>query len=239
FLESGVCGAEESRIRLGGCRTVRRHYVYIMAGRSRTLHVGMSNNLTIFVLACMAALTLAACRGRVIEPNEVLARASGIGSAPAMPLRDGTVCMTEVRDSLRCGSPATLPGKVVEKLQRDDSAFYGIFDANGDGEPRLFLDYWPKSGDPDCPKEYRDESHDAEVPCGAVALQVYQRTGDTFREEMKLGAPTAGYSPAAWFIRESPLNKALFMTRCQGSGGNCLYYLDFKKRVLETVSEDC
>jgi len=132
-----------------------------------------------------------------------------------------------------------LPGKVVEKLQRDDSAFYGIFDANGDGEPRLFLDYWPKSGDPDCPKEYRDESHDAEVPCGAVALQVYQRTGDTFREEMKLGAPTAGYSPAAWFIRESPLNKALFMTRCQGSGGNCLYYLDFKKRVLETVSEDC
>ena len=187
----------------------------------------------------MAALTLAACRGRVVDPNQVLARASGAGSAPAMLLRDGTVCMTDAKDSLRCGKPAMLPANVVGKLKRYNSSFYGIFDLTGDGEPELFLDYWPKSGDPDCPKEYREEGDDPGTFCQAVILRVYQRSGATFREAMKLSAPSAGYDPGAWFINEPPINKALFMTRCGGSSGDCLYYLDFKQRALRVVSEDC
>jgi len=55
---------------------------------------------------------------------------------------------------------------------------------------------------------------------------------------MKLSAPTEGYAPGAWFIQDSPLRKAIFMTRCGGSSGDCLFYLDWKNRSLKNISDD-
>ncbi|HVN29002.1 MAG TPA: hypothetical protein VMT64_10975, partial [Candidatus Binataceae bacterium] len=48
---------------------------------------------------------------------------------------------------------------------------------------------------------------------------------------------TEGYDGGAWFLDESP-RKAIIRTRCGGSSGPCLFYLDLKKRALQPISDD-
>jgi hypothetical protein len=190
-------------------------------------------------LSCLVVTLMAACREGSIDPKDVLARASGAGSTPAMLLRDGTVCLTAGEGSVRCDKLTTLPADVVRKVTRYHGTFYGVFDADNDGDPEVFLDYWPTSSDADCPNDYRDDPARPESNCGAVTLLVYKRSGSAYRERMKLNAPSMGYSPGAWFFRESPVNKVLFSTRCGGSCGDCLFYLDSGQRALKEIGEGC
>ncbi|MGD0118885.1 MAG: hypothetical protein ABSD30_12525, partial [Candidatus Binatus sp.] len=71
-----------------------------------------------------------------------------------------------------------------------------------------------------------------------MALLVYRNTGSGYQRYLTLNAPTAGYgSGDAWFLDES-VRKAIFETRCGGSSGDCLFYLDLRKRSLELLSDD-
>ena len=195
--------------------------------------------VTTIGFCCLVLILMSGCRARLIDPKQVLARASGTGSTPAVLLRDGTVCLTGAEGSARCDQLATLPGNVIRKFAQYHGSFYGVFDADNDGEPEVFLDYWPASGDPDCPNDYRDDPAHPESNCGAVTLLVFKRSGSAYRERMKLTAPSMGYSPGAWFFRESPVNKVLFTTRCGGSCGDCLFYLDSRQRALKEIGEGC
>src|SRR5712692_4621610 len=149
----------------------------------------------------VAASTSGADGPRMIGRSEVVARTGGTGSVPGALLRDGTVCITETEKSLRCQPLAKLPHGVVDIFETQFSFFDGIYDLDDSGDPEIFLDYWPPTDDRNCPTQYREK----DARCDAIALLVYKKSGETYREYAKLSAPTLGYSPGAWFIRESPL----------------------------------
>jgi hypothetical protein len=151
---------------------------------------------------------------------------------PAMVLRDGTVCQVPSEDSLECHPLMKLPRLIVAKLQdeyHEDGMFDGLFDLDKSGDPEIFIDYWPDLID--CPKADRDDT------CDSIKLVVYKKTGESYREYKTARAPTQGYAPGAWFLDESP-RKAIIQTRCGGSSGACLYYLDWKKGTLVPISDD-
>ena len=97
--------------------------------------------------------------------------------------------------------------------------FDGIFDLDNDGRPEVFVEYWPYLGD-------------------HIELLIYKKVGGAYAPYLKLEAETVGYSPAAWFLDESPERKAIFMTRYGGSSGLGLFYLDLKKKSLDLITDD-
>ena len=136
-------------------------------------------------------------------------------------MQDGTVCVIQTRDGHGCRKLTTLPDEIVAKFHAGNASFDGIFDLDHDGAPEIFIDYWSFPDDAD-----------------VIRLLVFKKIGAAYRQYMNVTAPTAGYSPAAWFIDEAPLRKMILMTRCGGSSGRCLYYLDFEKRVLKPIDDD-
>ena len=191
-----------------------------------------------FVVAIAIVLVVAKIfligRLRTIREDEVVSRTGGIGSIPGAILKDGTVCITQTEKSIRCRPLATIPREVVATFGKEPGFFDGIYDLDNSGAPEVFFDYWPSSDDPNCPKQDREGS---DTRCDAIALLVYKKSDGTYREYAKLNAPTQGYSPGAWFLSESPLRKALFQTRCGGSSGDCLFYLDWKNRALDSIAD--
>jgi hypothetical protein len=183
---------------------------------------GAKRTISIIALVLAAASISRADGPRIIEWGDVVTRTGGSGSIPGAILRDGTVCITATEKALGCQPIAKLPPEIVDQLKaRPDWSFFdGIYDLDDSGSPEIFIDYWPRADSDD------------------VTLLVYKKSGRTYREYMKLSAPTEGYAPGAWFIKDSPLRKAIFMTRCGGSSGDCLFYLDWKNRSLKNISDD-
>jgi len=157
-----------------------------------------------------------------------------MNSQPGALLRDGTICITDNDQSLRC-NPMVKIGSSVIKTEAGEGFFDGIFDLDDSGSPEVFIDYWPSRDDPNCPARYRDEDDPA---CNGIALLVYKKINGNYRQLATLNAPSEGYSPGAWFIKDSPLPKAIFQTRYGGSSGNGLFYLNWKKRSLELITDD-
>jgi len=153
----------------------------------------------------------------------------GVGSLPGRLFPDGTVCLIAPNNPTRCVKNllrvpiSKAHYKMMQKWGRWVSmSFYGIFDVDKDGHPEVFFDYG-FSDDPNC---------------SCITLVVYKKVGRTYRTYLKLQAQTLGYAPGAWFLEESPLRKAIFMTRYGGSSGHGLFYLDWKKRSLELITHD-
>ncbi len=136
-------------------------------------------------------------------------------------MRDGTVCITPVKDTFDCQPLTRLPAEVIAKFLGGNASFDGIFDLDNDGAPQIFIDYWlgPDNAD-------------------LVKLLVFKKAGTKYAQYLAVTAPSLGYAPGAWFIEEAPVRKMLLQTRCGGSSGNCLYYLDEKKHALEPVDEE-
>jgi hypothetical protein len=170
-----------------------------------------------------------------IAPSTIVERTLGHNSLPGAVLRDGTVCRTADVHSLTCQPLMRISPEIVKRFEEDTGFFDGIFDVDKCGSPEIFFDYWPERDDPNCPAKYRDKS---DPRCDVIALFVYRKLGDTYRKVATLNAPTMGYSPDAWFINDSPMPKAVFMTRYGGSSGDGLFYLNWKKRALELISDD-
>jgi hypothetical protein len=101
----------------------------------------------------------------------------------------------------------------------DRGFFDGIFDIDGDGDPEIFLDYWHSSDD-------------------TITLVVFKKYENAYREYLRLSAPTEGYYSGAWFLDERPFRKAVFRSRCGGSSGPCLWFLNLKKRSLDPITDD-
>jgi hypothetical protein len=125
----------------------------------------------------------------------------------------------------------------MNNLKLSTAFFDGIYDLDSSGDPEIFFDYWPANNDPNCPTQYR-EKDDPWGQCNAIALLVYKKINGTYHQYAVLNARTMGYSPGAWFITESPSRKAIFFTRCGGSSGGCLFYLNWKERRLEPITDD-
>ena len=225
-------------------RWVLQSYLYIQS--SITLLT-----ISIILFTCPSAQANAA-RIRQFTSADILARAEGIGSLPAVILRDGTVCLTNKTHPSHCEPLGTLPdsaGKFATDgkytyfadrqlySQKYIGTFDGVFDLLGDGKPQVFIDYWPDMNDPNCLAPYHELSKPrwpGEDPCDGIALLVYRQTGKTYSRYLTVAAPSDGYSSGAWFLNEKP-RKAIFETRCDGSGGDCLYYLNLSKRSLEQI----
>ena len=178
-----------------------------------------------------------ASSSRTFSSADVVARASGYGSIVAVALRDGIVCAVVAGDPSRCTTLGTLPADAIKILSGQDSYFDGVFDLLGDSAPQLFIDYWPDHGDPNClPPHNISTGPLITGKCDAMALLVYRYSHESYTRDMTLNAPSMGYSPGAWFLRESP-PKAIFETRYAGSFGPGLFYLDPKKRSLDLISD--
>lgn len=169
------------------------------------------------ILLSIASLS----RAEVIDPAQVIARASGAGSIPGALLRDGTVCITQTKNGLECRKLTRLSDDVVGKFHDDYASFDGIFDLDNDGAPQIFIDYWSEPDKTDL-----------------VKLLVFKKAGGGYEQYMSVSAPTFGYAPMAWFINEAPTRKMVLQPRCGGSSGECLYYLDFQKRALKPIDDD-
>jgi hypothetical protein len=189
------------------------------------------------ITTTILALRASAAGPRIITRGEVRLRTRGIGSIPGALLRDGTVCITPTEDSLECRQLAKLSRETVDELKWPSTFFDGIYDLDNSGDPEIFFDYWPVNNEPNCPAQYRAKD-DPWGQCNAIALLVYKKIGGSYRQYAVLNARTMGYSPGAWFLTESPLRKAIFFTRCGGSSGGCLFYLNWKERKLEPISND-
>ncbi len=184
-----------------------------------------------FAILLVTANTSMAAAPMALNQNDVAFRTGGTGSISGALLKDGTVCTTTTDKSLSCDPIAKLPREVAGKI----SFFDGIFDLDNSGAPEIFLEYWPTTDDPGCPKESKGNADPGAPNCDAIVLLVYKKSGDTYREYVRLNAPTIGYWPGAWFLQESPLRKAVFITRCAGSSGGCLFDLDWKRRALNPL----
>ena len=183
--------------------------------------------------ACANADTL-----RTFKAADVVGNATGVGSRAAVILRDGTVCTVDSVAGDECSPLGSLPSSVVKIVRDADGRFDGVFDLLGDDVPQVFVDYWPTSKDPNCLPPNNDGTSWLDGTCDAMALLVYRNTGSGYQRYLTLNAPTAGYSSGdAWFLDE-PVRKAIFETRCGGSSGDCLFYLDLCKRSLELISDD-
>lgn len=67
---------------------------------------------------------------------------------------------------------------------------------------------------------------------------MYRYSAKGYQRYLTLNAPSEGYgSGRAWSLDEF-VRKAIFETRCGGSSGDCLFYLDLHKRALELISDD-
>ncbi|HUO04481.1 MAG TPA: hypothetical protein VMU16_04720 [Candidatus Binataceae bacterium] len=221
--------------------------------------MNLAKSLTVQLLATVAfmgqfPMRSAAADIRAIKPGDIVARASGVGSMRGVLLRDGTICITDHKSTGRCEPLGKIPDDIVAKFKPYQTTspdrstyyratFYGIFDLAGDGTLEAFIDYWPDGSDADCPAW--SDWYDEEQPrgkddlCDEVTLLVLRRSGRSFNVSMKLHAPTQGYFPGAWFLSELPVRKAIFSTRCGGSSGLCLFYLDFKRGALDEITDDC
>ena len=175
---------------------------------------------------------------RTFSDTDVVGKASGVGSIPAVVLCDGTVCALVPKDPSRCWVLGTLPAEASKVIGSDDAYFDGVFDMLGDKVPQVFVDYWPEYRDPNCLPPYNTSPirPGENADCDAVALLVYRYSRGRYRRYLTLNAPTMGYKPGAWFLDESP-RKAIFETRYSGSSGAGLFYLDPKKQSLELVSD--
>ncbi|WP_331960912.1 hypothetical protein [Candidatus Binatus sp.] len=176
---------------------------------------------------------------RTFSVTDVVRKASGVGSQPAVILRDGTVCAIEANDHSQCTSLGTLPASDAKIIGDSRTAnFDGVFNLLGDGVPQVFVDYWPQYNAPDCLAPYNQTPYrpGEKTGCDAIALLVYRYSGGGYQRYLTLSAPTEGYAPGAWFLDESP-RKAVFQTRCGGSSGECLFYLDLHKHSLEPISD--
>jgi hypothetical protein len=208
-------------------------------------------------------ILLAAGHARAGEPSGQSVAPIGVGSLPGRLFADGTVCVVAAKDPTRCEKILLkLPDEIVKKnvsmntstseawrtaknffnvpgLGEESggytASFYGLFDVDQDGEPEVFLDYWP-SEDSDCPEKYKELGMPPEWPCQASTLLVYKKVGTTYRTYIKLYAESLGPGSGAWFLDEAPVRKALFSTR-GGSTGNLLFYLDFQKRSLTPIND--
>jgi hypothetical protein len=198
---------------------------------SRARHQPLVAGMIGSILAVLAqpAISNAGSPIRNINSSEVVSRTIGVGSTPGALLKDGTVCATKTLDSSECKSLGKLPLDAVAKLKNGVSSFDGIFDLQGDGSRQVFVDYWRDAVDADC------QEQNASGDCDEAVLSIYRKAGNSFHEEMKLIAPTLGYAGGAWFLDESP-RKAIFRTRCGGSSGTCLFYLDLKMRSLKPIT---
>jgi hypothetical protein len=171
---------------------------------------------------------------RKFNSADVLAHAEGVGSLPAVILRDDTVCALSSANPHQCTPLMKVSAKIIDSIAKRNGQFDGLFDLLNDGTPQIFIDYWPASSDANCPRQYQDS--DQGEFCDAIVLFVYRQTADGYQPYLALHADSFGYSPGAWFLDESP-HKAIFETRCDGSGGDCLYYLNLSKRSLEQIDD--
>ena len=189
----------------------------------------------LIVIACMACSFVGANAAtlQTFGPADVAGKAEGVGSLPSVILRDGTVCEIDKAHPSQCGALVKVPKKVMEAIGKGYGQFDGLFDLLDDGAPQVFINYWPDSTDPNCPKEYKE----SDGGCSVIALLVYRRSGNRYRPYSTLHAPTEGYEPGAFFLNESP-RKAILQTRCGGSSGECLFYLDWHKHRLKPISDD-
>lgn len=170
-------------------------------------------------------------------PADIAGRAEGVGSLPSVILRDGTVCATSVVDPRQCTALGAVSTSVAKIVSDGGGEFDGVFDLLGDGVPQVFVDYWPLWNDPNCLPPYNTPG-DGPCCCDAMALLVYRYSGHSYQRFLTLNAPTEGYGAGgAWFLDESP-RKAIFETRCGGSSGDCLVYLDLIEHTLEPISDD-
>jgi hypothetical protein len=193
--------------------------------------------LIFFAMLFFVAPSASSSAQRTIRPEEILARTGGENSLRGAILSDGTVCAFENAASEKCRPLLSIPPAVTNAFGEGIAFFDGIFDLDRSGAPAVFIDYWPDSDDPNCPSQYESKTNGASG-CWAVTLLVYKKSGPTYDEYMALHAPTEGHSPGAWFIDESPLRQAIFKTRYGGSSGNGLFYLNWKKRELELITDD-
>ncbi|HUN59348.1 MAG TPA: hypothetical protein VMU41_14645 [Candidatus Binataceae bacterium] len=208
--------------------------------------------ILISLVACASAHAEAA-KIRQFASADVLAHAEGVGSLPAVILRDGTVCEPERTNPSLCKVLGKLPLSAA-KLATDGRDIYfadrqlysqhfigtfdGLFDLLNDSKPQVFIDYWPDGNDPSCLPPHNEPSNGpGENPCDAIALLIYRYSSEGYRRYLTLDAPTQGYSSGAWFLNESP-RKVILQTRCGGSSGNCLFYLDLKKGALVQITDD-
>jgi hypothetical protein len=200
--------------------------------------VGLRVMIVVAFVGCSPGGAIAGAL-RALDASDVVGKASGVGSRPAVILRDGTVCAIEPIDPLECNPLVTIPAVAAKSIVAyGGGKFAGVFDLLGDGTPQVFVNYWPISNDPNCLPPNYDAHSSPNDACDAMALLVYRSSKDGYQLYLTLNAPTAGYgSGDAWFLGEFP-RKAIFETRCGGSSGECLFYLDLHKRSLEPISDD-
>lgn len=142
-----------------------------------------------------------------------------VGSMPSRLFRDGTVCLVDEGKPSVCRSRL---GKIDRRIMQSHSfTFYGVFNLESDGSPEVFIDYWSPS--------LRQGEDD-------VTLLVYKKLRGKYRKYLKLKAQSLGYAPGAWFLKEKPHPKAIFMTRYGGSSGTGLFYLNLKNKSLDLIS---
>ena len=165
---------------------------------------------------CLFPSIDSAAAGTLQRPLE----AAAAGSLPSRLLPDGTVCiLDEGKPSTRAKRLFKIPRKI---LKAHSITFYGLFDLDGDGVPEVFLDYWSPFG-----------KHDGDK----VVLLVYKEVHGKYRQHLRLKAQSFGYAPGAWFLKEEPHPKAIFMTRYAGSSGAGLFYLNAKTKSLDLISD--
>jgi len=140
-------------------------------------------------------------------------------SLPSLLLPDGAVCLADSAKPSVCAKRLL---RIDKKIMKSHShSFYGLFDLDGDGSPEVFLDYWR-------PRLKSDTNY--------ITLLVYKKKHGRYRQFLKLKAESMGYAPGAWFLKDKPHPKAIFMTRYGGSSGTGLFYLSLKKKSLELIS---
>ena len=93
------------------------------------------------------------------------------------------------------------------------------FDIDGDGIAERFDWWWDRDS-------------------GAMRLEIWRKRGGSSTRVLRASAPTTGWWTEAWFLDESPIRKAVFMTRFGGSCGAGLFYLDLRKRELELFTDE-
>jgi hypothetical protein len=187
--------------------------------RCRRIHVTKPFQVLFLVLLLIEVLGISSafsgnrrCAGVGSEPV-------GKGSLSSRLFANGTVCLVNERNPAICRKELVrIPQRIMKTR---DATFYGVFDLDGDGNPEVFLGYWPPLADQD------DDN---------TVLTVYKKIGRTYRRYLRLKAQSIGYAPGAWFLSEPPHPKAVFMTRYGGSSGTGLYYLNLKKKRLELIS---
>jgi hypothetical protein len=166
-----------------------------------------------FVLSLTALLCFLASAASFAAENRSIPK--GVGSLSSRLLDDGSVCAINPDRPSECRKRLL---KIPRSINRQKFlTFYGLSDVDNDGNPEVFLDYWPGL-----------EDH--------VVLLVYKKKRGTYRLWLHLKAETMGYAPAAWFLNEPPHPKAIFMTRYGGSSGDGLFYLDLNKKSLDLIS---